>query len=69
MNLEEKQKRLESLGKSIQALKENQKLIMGCLTPEHNELTPKDLKVVKWAYNQRFKMLQKEKHLIQKYIN
>lgn len=65
MDKEEKQKRLESLNKSVQNLKENQKLIMECLTSDMgNRLNSKDLKVVKWAYNQRFKMLQHEKHIL-----
>ena len=65
MNREEKQKGLESLDKAIQALKENQKLIMGCLTSYlDNGLEEKDLKIVKWAYTRRFKMLQHDKHII-----
>jgi hypothetical protein len=65
MDREEKQKRLESLEKSVQNLKENQKLIMSCLIPDcSNGLTDKDLKVVKWAYNQRFKMFQHEKQIL-----
>jgi hypothetical protein len=67
MDLEEKQKRLESLEKSVQDLKDNQKLIMGCLTSDlNNGLTDKDLKVVRWAYNQRFKMFQHEKQILKK---
>lgn len=65
MEREEKQKRLGSLEKSIQDLKENQKLIMSCLTSDiSNGIKEKDLKVVKWAYTQRFKMLQHDKHII-----
>lgn len=65
MDREEKQKRLDALGKAIQELKENQKLIMGCLASDlNNGLNEKDLKVVRWAYNQRFKMLQHDKHIL-----
>jgi hypothetical protein len=67
MNLEEKQKRLETLDKSVQKLKENQKLIMQCLTSDiGNGLEEKDLKVVRWAYNQKFKMFQHEKLILNK---
>lgn len=64
MDREEKQKRLESLNKSVQELKINQNLIMSRLKSPHNGLVEKDLKVVRWAYTQRFKMLQKEKHIL-----
>jgi hypothetical protein len=70
MNQEEKQKRFISLNKTVQDLKDNQKLVMGVLTSEtDNGLTDKDLKVVKWAYNQKFKMLQHEKQVLLKKSN
>ncbi len=67
MNPEEKQKRLETLDKSVQKLKENQKLIMQYLTSDiGNGLEEKDLKVVRWAYSQKFKMFQREKLILNK---
>jgi hypothetical protein len=67
MNRDEILKKLEGLNKSGQELKENQKLIMDCLTSNlNNGLTNKDLKIVRWAYSQRFKMLQHEKQILNK---
>ena len=70
MDQEKGQQRLSGLDKAIQELKANQKLIMQCLTSDlGNGLKEKDLKVVKWAYTQRFKMLQHEKHILHQKIN
>lgn len=49
-----------SIDNKIDKLKSNQKLIMDSLG-SNPQLTENDLKIVKWAYNQRFKMLQREK--------
>jgi UDP-glucose 6-dehydrogenase len=64
MTQEEKEKQLISLDKAIQNMKDNQRLIMGVLTDIDSGLKNEDLKVVKWAYTRRLKMLQHEKHII-----
>ena len=56
-------KKLNSLKETVEDLKVNQKLIMSCLTSDlGNSIKDKDLKVVRWAYSQRFKMLQRDIH-------
>ena len=65
MEREERQKRVKSIEGTIEDLRKNQKLIMGCLMSYlDNGLQERDLKIVKWAYSQRFKMLQKEKEIL-----
>jgi hypothetical protein len=49
-----------NIDNTIDKLKRNQKLIMDSLR-SNPQLTENDLKIVKWAYIQRFKMLQREK--------
>ena len=67
MTEEDRQKQIINLDKAVQNLKDNQRLVMGCLTSDTgNGLTNKDLKVVRWAYNQKFKMLQHEKQVLSK---
>lgn len=66
----EKDKRLVSLDETIQKLKDNQKLIMGILRSElGNALSEKDLKTVKWGYDRKFTMLQREKQVLTKKFN
>lgn len=68
MTQEDKDKSLAGLNEAVESLKANQKKIMSILI-SHTELTNKDLKVVKWAYDKKFKMLQHNKHkLTQKKI-
>ncbi len=63
MTQEDKDKSLAGLNEAVESLKANQKKIMSILSL-HTELTNKDLKVVKWAYHKKFKMLQHNKHTL-----
>jgi len=56
-----------NIDNTIDKLKRNQKLIMDSLR-SNPQLTENDLKIVKWAYTQRFKMLQREKQRMLKKI-
>lgn len=66
----EKEKRILGLDSTIQKLKDNQKLIMGILRSNiGNGLTEKDLKTVKWGYDRKFTMLQREKQVLTQKFN
>lgn len=58
--------RVEQIEKSIQDLKDNQRLIMDTLENSGVVLSKKDLKIVRWAYQRRFNMLQHEKQIAKK---
>lgn len=67
MNREELQKRYDTVSETKEKLKRNQKLIIDCL--KSNDIKDNDMKIVRWGYNQRLKMLGLEKQRILKKLH